>query len=240
MHSIKTKLLLTISALIIVLLIAAALVLIGEKQKELTGDIYDRARSFAELTAGNIVNDYSTYLAQKSFVYFNRDLQDVFAKDVDVSSIQVVGYNGEVKYDSTTETEKQYEGPSRKMAGELNTQVQSRNASVMTLDTNRVVYLKKGDNGAIQYVDFNEKPVNTLAVDEKIKYLVQPATNEYAVVYGITYKALQDRINQTAMRIILLAVFGVGVGIFNGRTLRRYHNQTDQEIAGRCRGNCKG
>lgn len=214
LHSIKIKLVLTISALIVVLLSAAAFVLIGEKQRELTKDIFDRARSFAELTAANIVGDYSLYLEQKSFIYFNRNIQDTFAKNVDVSAIQVVGYNGEIVYDSTTEKEKQYEGESRKVQNkDLEQQVQSRNASVKTLDTNRVVYLKKNDDGSFSQVDFNEKAVSALAQDEKIGYLVQPATNEFAVVYSMTYQALQDRINQTTMRILLLAVFGVGVGI---------------------------
>ncbi len=213
-HSIKTKLVLTISALIIVLLSAAAIVLVGEKQKELTKDIFDRAHSFAELTAENIVGDYNLYLTQNSFVYFNRNIQDTFARDVDVASIQVVGYGGNVVYDSATEKDKQYEGPDRTIKDQnLLEEVKSRNASVKTLDTNRVVYLKKNADGSFSAVDFNENPVKDLAPDEKIMYLVQPATNDFAVVYGITYQALQDRINQTTMRILLLAIFGVGVGI---------------------------
>jgi len=214
MHSIKTKLILSISGLIIVLLVAAAIVLVREKQRELTKDIFDVGRSFAELTAGNIVSDYNLYLAQKGFVYFNRNIQDVFAKDPDVSAIQVVSYKGEIVYDSNTEKEKQYEGKTRPVLNkELLQQVQSRNPSVFTLDTKRQVYLKKDVSGTISYIDFDEKPVQPLASDEKIAYFVQPATNDFAVVYTITYQALQDRINQTTMRIFLLAIFGVGLGI---------------------------
>ena len=62
-------------------------------------------------------------------------------------------------------------------------------------------------------MEFNEKGVGALAQDEKIEYLVQPAANDFAVVYSISYQALQDRINQTSIRILLLAIFGVGVGI---------------------------
>jgi len=215
LHSIKTKLVLTISALIIILLSAAAFVLVSEKQRELTLDIFDRARSFAELTAGNIVSDYDLYLTQKSFVYFNRNIQDTFTRDVDVSAIQVVGYDGNVVYDSTTEKDKQYEGAVRPVQStDLAQEVKSRNASVKTFDTKRVVYLKKNPDGSVGSVDFNEKTITSLGQDEKIQYLVQPATNDFAVVYSITYKALQDRINQTTMRILLLAIFGVGVGIF--------------------------
>lgn len=214
LHSIKTKLVLTISALIVVLLSAAAFVLVSEKQRELTKDIFDRARSFAELTAGNIVSDYNLYLTQNSFVYFNRNIQDTFTKNVDVSAIQVVGYDGQIAYDSVAEKEQQYQGAARPVQStDLAQEVKSRNASVKTLDTKRIVYLKKNEDGSASSVDFNEKPVNTPAQDEKIQYLVQPATNDFSVVYSITYKALQDRINQTTMRILLLAIFGVGVGI---------------------------
>ncbi|MCC7196923.1 hypothetical protein IT413_01865, partial [Candidatus Peregrinibacteria bacterium] len=51
MHSLKTKLVLTISILIVVLFTLASGLFIAEKQKELTNDIYVNARSFAELTA---------------------------------------------------------------------------------------------------------------------------------------------------------------------------------------------
>jgi sigma-B regulation protein RsbU (phosphoserine phosphatase) len=133
---------------------------------------------------------------------------------VDVSSIKVVGYDGIVAYDSTTENSSQYSGPDRKVQdSNLAQQVKSRNASVQTLDTHRTVYLKVNPDGSISDVDFNEKPVQALDPSETIAYLVQPATNDFAVVYGITYQALQDRINQTTMRILLLAILGVGVGI---------------------------
>ena len=214
MKSIKTKLILTIGALIIILFGIATAIFVREKQKELTNDIFTGVRAFAELTAANVVNDYSLYLTQKSFVYFNRDIQEIFAKNRDVAAIKIVKYNGEIVYDSVAEKEKQYAGAGRVLQDpELLEQIKAKNASVKTLETNRVVYLKKDANGVINYVDFNEKTLPRLAQDEKILSFIQPATNEFAVVYDITYQALQERINQTRMRIFLLAVFGIGIGI---------------------------
>ena len=53
---------------------------INEKKQELTNDIFVNTRSFAELTAESIVNDYNLYLAQKGFIYFNRNIQNLFQK----------------------------------------------------------------------------------------------------------------------------------------------------------------
>ncbi len=214
MHSLKTKLVLTISALVVVLFILTAALFLGEKSKELTRDIYDQARSFAELTAPGIGNNYKLYLAEKSFVYFNREIRDTFQKLEDLADMQVIKYTGELVYDSKTEKEKQYEGSARQLSdAKMISQVQAKNPSVMTLDTKRAVYLKKDENGLIRYVDENEKPVQELTQNEKIEYLVQPAGNDLSVVYYISYAKLQDRVNQTAMRGALLAMFGIGVGV---------------------------
>lgn len=214
MHSLKTKLVITISLLIIVLFGLTTVLFLGEKQRELTKDIFDRARSFAELTSQPMVNDYNLYLAQKSFVYFNRNMTGFFSRFPDLQAVEIVRYNGEIVYNSVEEKEKQYEGPIRLLADEnLSAQIQAKNPSVLTKDTQRVVYLKKDENGVVSYVDAQEKPVLPLAADEKILYFVQPATNDFSVIYAISYDKLQERIDQTMMRGLLLALFGVGIGI---------------------------
>ncbi len=214
MRSIKTKLTITISILILVLLTAAAFVLLNEKRQELTSDIYKNARSFAELTAPDIVNDYNLYLSQKSFVYFNRNIKEVFQKNIDVEWIKIYKYNGELVYDSITEAVKQYEGDQRRADdGQMFESIQSRNPSVLTADKKTLIYFKKDENGNFLSVDKNEMAVKDLSKKERITYFVQPVGSEFAVVYGITYDALDARVNQTAWRIILLALFGIGIGI---------------------------
>ncbi len=220
MKSIKSKLILAISILIIALLAATAIVFVNEKRQEFTHDVYTNATAFAELTAPNIVNDYNLYLAQKSFVYFNRNIQDIFQKNQDVATIKIYRYSGELVYDSTTEKTQQYTGTTRTVDGFLlKTQVQSKNPSVATVDTQRVIYLKKNPDqqnikNIYSFVDENEITVDALKKDEKISYFVQPVGNEFAVVYGITYQALEQRIAQTTWRILLLMFFGIGVGVF--------------------------
>lgn len=213
MHSLKTKLVLTISILIVVLFTLASGLFISEKQRELTNDIYVNARSFAELTAPNMANFYNLYLAEKSFVYFNREVQSTFQKFADLEGLQVVAYEGQVLYDSATEKDKQYEGTPRLVqTKEFLSQIQSKNTSVLT-QNGRTVFLKKQENGNFATVDVNEQPIQALAQDEKVSYLVQPATNDMSVVYFISYANLQERVNATVMRGVLLGVFGVGIGI---------------------------
>lgn len=214
MKSLKIKLVMTISLLIVVLFTLSTYLLINEKSKELTQDIFTNARSFAELTSLNVVSDYTLYLTQNSFVNFNRNIKDTFAKFQDLSGIQIVSYGGDILYDSKTESEKQYSGPVRKVQNSvLLEQLKSKNPSVYTLDSGRVVYLKKDDNGVMRYTNLNEKTIAPIAPDEKIAYLVQPADNEHYVVYALSYVNLQDRITQSAMRSVLLAIFSVAIAV---------------------------
>jgi serine phosphatase RsbU (regulator of sigma subunit) len=214
MKSIKTKLVLAISVLIIVLFSLTTYIFINEKSRELARDIFVNTTNFAELTAGTVSSDYNMYLAEKSFVYFNREIRTVFEKMPDLADLQLIKYGGEVLYDSKTEKEQQYDGSPRMVQEKVFLeQIQSRNPSIFTLDTKRVVYLKLDATGQLQYVDLNEQPVAAFDPDEKIGYLVQPASDETAAIYYVSYQSLYDSLNQTMMRGVMLAIFGIGVGI---------------------------
>ncbi len=214
MRSITTKLGVTISLLIIVLFSIGTLLFIYEKKQELTQDVLTNSLSFADLTALNIAENSHLYLEQQNFIRFNQLVRELFQKTQDIENVRFVNYNQEILYDSRQEKDKQYEGNTRKEDDpDLISQIKSRNPSVKTKDTHRVVYIKKDTNGILTFLDFNEKPVKPLSKDEKIEYLVQPATNETAVIYYISYKNLQSRIAQTTWRGALVGLFGVGVGI---------------------------
>ena len=70
MRSIKTKLILAISILVIFLFSITALLLIDEKRSELSQDIYFNGRAFSELTSPRIVDLYESLLKEKSFCNF--------------------------------------------------------------------------------------------------------------------------------------------------------------------------
>lgn len=215
MRSLKVKLVLAISGFVLVLFGINTLLFLGEKQNELTHDIFVNARSYAQLTAQSIVNSYNLYVPQESFVYFNRDVRDVFAKFQDLEKIQIVNYEGLVVYDSKEDLDKSYKGAERKVTGSLLDQVQSKMASVYTLETERCVYLQTEEELQEGYycVDENLRPVQPIGVSERVEFIVQPATDEYSVVYYLSYDNLQERINQTITRGTLIGVFGILVGI---------------------------
>jgi len=218
MRSLKSKLILGISTFIVVLLTISAVLQVGEKQKELIGDILNRARSFAELTSGKVVDSYKLYLVPNSFVYFNRDVKDVFSKDEDIDWLQIVNFNGEILYDSKEDKDQKYEGKTRFINDDkMLAQIKAKKMSVLAENHSDPVYFKKTDqpDGSIVYqpVNADDKPISGIGSSEEIRYLVQPANEEYSIIYGVTYNALAARIWATELRILILAVFGVALGI---------------------------
>lgn len=213
MYSIKTKLVAIITLLIVGLFTLAAVLLIYEKQKELTQDIFFESRTFGELTANDIVENYNLYLAENSFVYFNREITGIFQKTQNIDTIKVFKYTGDVLYDSEQESERQYEGPAREVAdSNLLKQIQAFYPSIRTLE-GRIVYLKKNESGNIEYVDINENPVEPVGELERIEYFVFPVAEEFAIGYQVNYENLDALIRADAIRIILLAVLGMIIGL---------------------------
>lgn len=218
MKSLKSKLILGISVFIVVLLTISAFLQVNEKEKELINDIFIRDRSFAELTADKLVEDYKLYLVPDSFVYFNRDIRDILAKNEDVGRIRLVNYKGEILYDSNADTEEKFRGDTRQVEdANLLEQIKSKRQSVRTLFNPRTIYFKKEDLGEGLYrydpVDANDIAISGLSSAEKINYIVQSADEEFSVVYDVSYAALAARVQATQIRILILAIFGVALGI---------------------------
>ncbi|MEK9133103.1 MAG: hypothetical protein AAB606_05365 [Patescibacteria group bacterium] len=174
MHSIKTKLIVGLSVLVIFLFSVTAFLLINEKSKELSRDIYLKARAFSELTTPKIVDLYKTLLAEKSFVIFNREIKDVFGKNEDVAEIKVYSFAGNVFYDSSAERERSYEGAERKL-DDLDVLARVRaNLQSYLLESGRTVYLKKDADGNYVTVNENEKSVDVISDTDRIVNIISP------------------------------------------------------------------
>lgn len=216
MYSIKTKLIAVITLLIIGLFGAAAFLLIREQEKTLTSDVFFRARSFGELTANDIVNNYNLYLAQSGFIYFNRGITETFSKTKNIDLIQILNYSGELLYDSAEEKDQQYSGPVRIVEdSDLINQLKSLNPSVKTFE-DRLIFLKKvefEEGYDIDYVDQNELAVDPIGELERVQYFVYPVQDEFAVVYHVNYSYLDTLIRNGAIRILILALLGVVIGL---------------------------
>ncbi len=211
--AIRSKLIIAISTLMVVLFAVAASLFVSEKKKEFAQDIYLNMLAFARLTGPTVAYDYDLYLAQNSFVYFNREMAKIFKQNADIGAIKVLSYDGELLYDSIEDTDKKYEGKVRKILdASLLTQVQSKNISMQTVD-GKVLFLKPNNNGDFVYVDKNEKPITSLESGAILNYLVISANDKYSVQYTFNYENLNDRIERMRMRIIYLAVFGIMLGM---------------------------
>ena len=210
--TIRSKLVLGISILMVVLFSLVALLLISEKKDDLADDIFHNSYSFAKLSSSHIADDYDLYILDNSFVYFNRSVTDIFSKNADLNNIQFVNYSGEILYDSTLDTEKKYSGEPRIIddAGVFD-QIRSEYLS-LKIRNGEVYYLDDVD-GEIVYMNKDLDVVEQFAYGSFVDYLVVHASEKYAVIYEVDYTNLEARVASMEMRIIYLAVFGVFLGI---------------------------
>lgn len=210
--NIRSKLMLAISLLMVVVFSVSAVLFIQEKKTEMADDIYHNVLSFSKLTASQIIENYDLYLAQSSFVYFNKEIQSLFEKNNNISAVKIISFNGEILYDSETDVDKKYEGEERIADKNLLEQVQSENISLKTIDGN-IYFIKTDDNGKISYLDRSEKGIDALKIGTFIDYLIIPASQKYSVLYKFDYKTLQERVFLMMERIVYLALFGILLGV---------------------------
>ena len=212
--SIRSKLILAISGLMVLVFSMAAHLFIEEKKVEMAEDIYLSSLAYVKLVSPRIIDDYETYLAHNGFVYFNRDIQSIFAQSDYIDSIRIVTYSGEILYDSREDKTKKYDGEKRTLRQvDLFAQVRSENISFNTL-SGRVIFIKENEDGNSFYVNSDENR-NIIPLEKGfiVGRFVVPSTEKYAVVYEMKYDKLYERINDMIMRIVYLAIFGVMIGM---------------------------
>jgi len=215
--SIRNKLILAISGLMVLVFSAAAYLFIGEKKIEMADDIYVNSLAYTRLVSPKIIDSYETYLAHNAFVYFNRDMKDIFSQSEYLDSVKIVTYSGEVLYDSSVDKNKKYdEGPRILQDYGLLAQVRSQNISFKTIGGNdsRVIFLKEDDKGNIIYVNSDENS-NILPIKKGfvLDHLVVPVTEKYSVVFELNYQKMDERVDAMVMRMVYLALFGVLIGM---------------------------
>jgi len=208
--SIKAKMVVMITALMAVIFLMIAFLFINEKKDELAMDVFTRVKSFAELTAPDIAEMTDLYLEEEGFVYFNREIQKMFEQDDDVSAIAVVSYSGQMIYDSSQDKDKKHDGGDREIEFVDLNQIKAKNPSIFvdTASVDTVYYLKDGE-----YVDAEEKSLQAPEKGFKMRYLVQPASDKYSVIYSLNYEHMNKRVTSMINRILATAGFGLLLGI---------------------------
>lgn len=220
MHSIKTKLIVAISLLIIGIMSIAAWLLIQEKEKELTADIYNQVRSFADLSSERVIGLYEEFLAKDAFVPFKREFVKVLAGSSDLENLKIVDFSGMVLFDLNAETDARYSDEKREIKDAiLIDRIKSSYLSVSIAENGETIYLIRNERGLFDSVDQNLKPIEDIAPGIKIASVVAPVANKYAVIYEVSYVNLDSRIAAMQERILLLAIFAVLIGLLVGYVL---------------------
>src|SRR5262245_45728822 len=100
LNSLKTRMALTTTLVIVVILVANAVYLTLNKRAELRRDIEERATIFALLTRQPICEGYETYY-NSGFYKFRELMKDYLLLEPDVERIQIVSVGGDVLFDSS-------------------------------------------------------------------------------------------------------------------------------------------
>ncbi len=213
MLSLRQKLIIGLTLLIVLILGTAAVLFVKEKQDALISDAYTSTSNFVEFTSGSIGKDYDLYWLQKGFVFFNREISSLLSKTSVVSSIKVYSYGGELLYDSDTELEKPYSGNKRATNDSLLlSQIHSKLTSVQDTDKN-LFFLKKDSSNIVSYTDASEKVPLVFDPTARLKNFVTSAKDQYAIVYELNYDVFDQKLIDIRNRMIALAVFGILIGI---------------------------
>lgn len=212
MISLKTKLIAGIFLLLLVAFGLSSVLLIRQKTDELALDTYGSVKSFSDLTAPTVVELYERYLAENSFVYFNREVQKMFDKTEEVIGIGLAAYDGEILYDSSEEAAAQRQGEAVYAPDSMMERIQATYPSYRLQD-GRVIYVRTTVDGGVDYLDVKEQAVAGITPADRITDVIYPEGAKYAVLYAPTYAVLEARVQAMWIRIVLLALFAVLIGM---------------------------
>lgn len=213
LRSVKSQIILATSLIIIAILGATTYLVIDQKTKEINQDIFNKALSFAELTNERIVVNYENNYKQSAFANYDREMADIFSLNTDITGASIYNYKGEPLVE-----DKRLDKMGN-LTDEALERVQAIYPSVKTTG-DRIVYLEKsGEVPHWHYLNLNGQEVAPISNTEQIKTIVYPFRDQnnisrsYSVRYGVTYAALAQRVRETAMRMILIALAGVAVAL---------------------------
>ncbi len=212
MKSLRIKFIAIISLIIILILSISGYIIITQKKRELSYDIYLKARSFAELTVSEIIDNYNIYYKSQSFIHFNRKIQNIFALNPDIERIQIANYNSEILYDSIDDISSN-KSIKKIVNDEMVIRLKDIKPSIKT--ENRIVYLiKNTSDGSYKYTNKEEINIETIQNTEKIDNIVYPYTdNQTRVIYYVSYDNLLERIYETTFKIALILFISFVIGV---------------------------
>ena len=213
MFSLRQKLIVGITLLIILILGTAALFFIREKEEGLVQDSFYSLSAFTDLQSAPLFDGYKQYWLQKNYAPFAAHVESAMSTLETVSNVQLYTYAGELAYDFQLDRDKPYAGESRVTKDVLLlSQIQSKGVSILTSD-DRAVFVAKSPKGEFVFTEKSGAPIADFSIAEKIQRVVSARDNEYSLVLTVAYDSLISRIEDIRNRMIALALLGVLVGI---------------------------
>lgn len=218
MKSLRTKLTLLISFLIILVIGVNTGIVLQQKYRELNEDIFRGAVSFAKLVSRDVVQTYRLNYSTNSFLKLPGDIKNLLELNLDISNVKIAEYNGNLSYDFLAESTEKYQGEQRVVTDPvLLTRIKSNIPSVMTTGGN-VVFFEQKDDGTLRFLDRDGRPIeNGFNLGQQfvdLVYPVQEGDSSYALEYQISYDILNSRIFDTTVNTLLITIFSVLAGIF--------------------------
>lgn len=207
MFSLRSKLIIVLSLFVLAITASSAFIFIREKQQDIAYSTFQNIELFADLYSQSVGKNYETYFLAKNEVFFQRFVQDVFAKNSALKSFQLSSYDGKIVFNTVDVIG----GAENFIKDEsVLSQIQAKMPSART--DSRVLFLKKTDAGKISFLDQDEKPVSPLGRSERVTSFVFPVLDRYAVLYHISYELLDDDVRAVRNRILFLGLFGILLG----------------------------
>jgi HAMP domain-containing protein len=198
--------------LVLLLLSVSAWMLTSEKKVELSGDMFQKNLAFSRLIAESVAINYDTFLKEDNFIYFNREIKNVFLQNPDLEKISVISFGGDVLYDSSIDTEKRYSGVLRLVEDELLFEsVRSKKTSFY--DGKMYYFIDFDEEGDLSFFDSSDNSIVGPRDSFFANLIVVPVLDKYGVLFEYDYQKLQDRINQLVERIAYITALGVLLGV---------------------------
>lgn len=214
--SIKLKLTIGLSVLMIILFTLSGYYLIQDKKRELNFDIYQSSVNYSKLTTEGIVKDYKLYY-DSGFTTFSRNVAGYLDLNENIGNIQIFTFNGEKVYDYQTEKSNKYSGDTRSESIEsLLNRIKDVRYSIQTLGTERIVYINRETKNT---ESFDGKTLSPITSSEQISnilapYVDQNGGHEYTVLYEITYHTLSESISKMTRNILMIVLIALCISIF--------------------------
>jgi len=237
-RSLRSKFILIVISVILVVLGTSTFFEISRKRGEITTDMFRKAVSFTELASQPILDSYLQDYATNNFIKVPGRVRNMLDLNKDITNVQVFDYEGTLLYDFAGEQTTQYAGPIRKNEGRLFiNRLQDRLLSINTEDE-KIVFVRTNEAGVPTYVDDNGISLASENSEaKKIQDLILPITTlqgkSYALRYFISYSTLDGRlmatITTTGVISLISIVFAVFFAfIFSGGLIRPLNILTEK------------